>query len=205
MLVLVSGGIAAYAQSQTSTSSSSSSSSSSSGSTSTTTANNALCQSPSTGEAGRLVLPITAVGPASTNGALSFSEGKGCVASITATGGVFDVHISLRYASPLTQYQAVLVANGTSYTLGSMVAGPAGNSQMENQVLLTNGTYVVSIQVYDTSSNPGQSTLVLQTGQGTITSQPFPAKDAGPLPPHVPAQGAQGDQNGQDNWLSGHK
>lgn len=203
MLVLVSGGIAAYAQNQTSSSSSSSSSSSTSAST--TTANHALCQSPSVGKTGRLVLPITAAGQSSGNGALSFSEGDGCVASITAAGGVFDVHLSLRFVSPMTQYQAVLVANGTSHTLGSMVAGPAGSAQMENQVLLTNGTYLVSIQIYDTSSSPGQSILVLQTGQGTIASQPFPADAAGPLPPQARAQGWQGDQPGQDQWPTGHK
>jgi len=87
----------------------------------------------------------------------------------------------------VTQYNVVLVANGTSYTLGNMVTGPEGAGQMQNQVLLKTGTYVVSIQIFDTSSNPGHSTLVLQTGQGTIVSPPFPAANSGD-------QGGQGNQ-----------
>jgi hypothetical protein len=82
----------------------------------------------------------------------------------------------------------VLVANGTSYTLGNMVTGRGGAGEMQNQVLLKTGTYVVSIQIYDTSSNPGQSTLVLQTGQGTIVSPPFPAANSS----QQPVQGGQG-------------
>ncbi|MDG6914615.1 MAG: hypothetical protein JRN23_02440 [Nitrososphaerota archaeon] len=205
MLVLISGGIAAYAQNQTSSSSSSSttsSSASSSASSTSATANYTLCQSGSAGRVGRLELPITAVGQAANGGAV-FSEGRGCVASITATGGVFSVQVALRSAKPLTQYNVVLVANGTSHTLGNMVTGQTGNGQMDNQVLLTNGTYVVSIQIYDTSSSPGQSTLVLQTGQGTITSQPFSTTAAGQQP-QPPAQGGHGDQHDQGQWPSGH-
>jgi len=98
-------------------------------------------------------------------------------------GGIFSVEIVLRYAKPVTQYNAVMTANGTAHTLGNMVTGPDGSGQMQNQVLLTTGTFVVSIQIYDTSSNPGHSTLVLQTGQGTIVSSPFPtAARAGEQP-----------------------
>jgi hypothetical protein len=82
----------------------------------------------------------------------------------------------------------VLVANGTSYTLGNMVTGPGGAGEIQNQILLKTGTYVVSIQIFDTSSNPGHSILVLQTGQGTIVSPPFPTPDSGQQP----------NQNGQD-------
>lgn len=201
MLVLVSGGIAAYAQGQSaspaggvpialagsdansttstnSTSTSTSSTTSTTSKTSTTSANQTLCQPTSPVNVGRLTLPITAVG-SSTGSSLSFSNGRGCVASITTVGGIFSVQILLRYAKPVTQYNVVLLANGTSYTLGNMVTGPAGNGQMQNQVLLKPGTYVVSIQIYDTSSSPGHSTLVLQTGQGTITSPPFPATNSG--------------------------
>jgi len=56
-----------------------------------------------------------------------------------------------------------------------MVTGPNGAGQMQNQVLLKTGTYIVSLQIFDTSSNPGQTTLVLQTGQGTIVSPAFPS------------------------------
>jgi hypothetical protein len=112
----------------------------------------------------------------------------GCVASITTVGGIFNIHVALQYAKPVTQYMVVLVANGTSYTLGNMVTGRDGAGQMQNQVLLKSGTYVVSLQIYDTSSNPGQSTLVLQTAQGTIVSPPFPAANSG----QQPVQGGQG-------------
>jgi hypothetical protein len=201
MLVIVSGGIAAYAQNQplsslpagsspvamggndtnstSSSSSSSASSSSSSLTTSTLAANQTLCQPPAQTHPGRLVLPITAVGQQASTGGLSFSDGRGCYASITTVGGVFSVKILLRYAKPVTEYSAVLVANGTTYTLGNMVAGPDGNGQMANQVLLKPGTWNVSIRLFDISSNPGQSTLVLQTGQGTVISPPFPAPGAG--------------------------
>ena len=204
MLVIVSGGIAAYAQAQYAPSSGtpaaaapvpardhddnqtssmftstdtkttfSTSTSTTSTISSTSTTSQTLCQPPSTGKVGRLVLPITAVG--ASTGAISFSDGRGCLASITTVGGVFNVQIVLRYAKPVTQYNVVLVANGTSYTLGNMVTGPGGAGQMQNQVLLKTGTYVVSIQIFDTSSNPGHSTLVMQTGQGTIVSPPFPS------------------------------
>ena len=171
MLVLISGGVVAYAQAQ---STSSASSDSTSTTTSTTTTNQTLCQASTPVPVGRLVLPITATSATAGN-SISFTNGRGCTASITSVGGVFDVQIALRFAKPVTQYSVVLVANGTSYTLGNLVTGQAGNGQMDNQVLLATGTYVVSIQIYDTSSTPGTSTLVLQTGQGTITSPPFPA------------------------------
>ena len=220
MLVIVSGGIAAYAQNQSASSgtpaaaapvasaandnnstpsmfastdtettfSTSTSTTSTISTTTTTSESHTLCQPPSTGKAGRLVLPITAVGSSTTS--ISFSDGRGCLASITTVGGIFNVQILLRYATPVTQYNVVLVANGTSYTLGNMVTGPEGAGQMQNQVLLKPGTYVVSIQIFDTSSNPGHSTLVLQTGQGTIVSPPFPAANSG----QQPNQGGQGDQ-----------
>jgi hypothetical protein len=217
MLVLVSGGIAAYAQQDQSTTSSSSSSSSTSvslaasntntttvtstvtvtststSSTSTTAANYTLCQ-PTSVQVGRLVLPITATGSA-TGSSLSFSNAKGCLASITTAGGIFSVEIALRYAKPVTQYSVVLVANGTSYSLGNMVTGQSASGQMQNQVLLKTGTYVVSIQIYDTSSTPGQSTLVLQTGQGTIVSPPFPAASSN-------QQGQDGKGQSGDNGHS---
>ena len=211
MLVLISGGIAAYAQNQpfstaitpagaspigladstnsTSTTSTSSTSSTASTTTvtstvtatttatstaSTTTANYTLCTPPtSAGTVGRLVLPITPTTQAA-QGSISFSDNKGCVASIESVGGVFNVQVILRYAKPVTQYNVVLVANGTTYALGNMVTGQNGAGQIQNQVLLKTGTYVVSLQIFDTSSTPGHSTLVLQTGQGTIVSPPFP-------------------------------
>ncbi len=218
MLVLVSGGIAAYAKNQsvsaanasapaqvalvpdttnstssstttsTSTQTTSSSSTVTSTVTVTTTASSTtttppapLCQSPSATEVGRLVLPITAAGATST-GSISFPISKGCIAYITSVGGIFNVQIVLRYAKPVTQYNVVLVANSTGYTLGSMVTGPDGSGQMQNQVLLKPGTYVVSLQILDTSSNPGQSTLVLQTAQGTIVSPPFPTPNSAQQP-----------------------
>jgi hypothetical protein len=159
--------------------------------TSTTTAPPPLCTPPSRpGQPGKLVLQITPTG--SQTGGIYFSDGRGCSASITTMGGIFSVSIELRYAKPVTEYNAVLVANGTSYTLGNMVTGPGGSGQMQNQVLLKPGTYIVSIQIFDTSSNPGQSTLVLQTGQGTIVSPPFPSSGSG----------QQSDQDGQGD--SGH-
>ncbi|HVC27000.1 MAG TPA: hypothetical protein VND40_02445 [Nitrososphaerales archaeon] len=220
MLVLISGGIGAYAQNQfspgsgtpaaaapgasdaqgnnqtsslftstdtvTTFSTSTSTTSTISATYTTVSANHTLCQAPSTGKAGRLVLPITAAGP--STGSVSFTNGKGCYASITTVGGVFSVQVLLRYATPVTQYNVVLVANGTSYTLGNMVTGPEGSGQTQNQVLLKTGTYVVSIQIFDTSSNPGHSTLVLQTGQGTIVSPPFPVANSS----QQPVQGGQG-------------
>lgn len=219
MLVLVSGGIAAYAHnayapsttpgaaapvaadhnnnstssmftSSDTTTTFSTSTSTTSTISSTTSENHTLCQPPSGDKVGRLVLPITAAGP--STGSIAFSDGRGCLASITTVGGIFNVQIALRNAAPVTQYNVVLVANGTSYTLGNMVTGPEGAGQMQNQVLLKTGTYVVSIQIFDTSSNPGHSTLVLQTGQGTIVSPPFPAAKSD-------QQSNSGDQSGQDN------
>ncbi len=223
MLVLLSGGIAAYAQNQPasssiapagaspialadstdSTSTTSTSSTSSTGSTTTvtstvtatttatsttTTANYTLCTPPTTAATvGRLVLPITPT-TQPVKGSISFSDSRGCVASITSVGGVFNVQVILRYAKPVTQYNVVLVANGTNYALGSMVTGQDGAGQIQNQVLLKTGTYVVSLQIFDTSSTPGQSTLVLQTGQGTIVSPPFPT------PSTSNPQSNQGDQ-----------
>jgi len=223
MLVLISGGIAAYAQNQsfspvvagahaplpmaastnstttTSTSTGSTSTTTSTGSTSTssststvtttvtktvtstastTTANNTLCQPPTTGVVGRLVLPITQVG-SPTSGSISFSNSRGCIASVTAVGGIFSVSIVLNYAKPVTEYNVVLVANGTSYTLGSMVTDQRGSGSMSNQVLLATGKYTVSIEIFDVSSTPGQSILVLQTGEGTIVCPPFPSAAGG--------------------------
>ncbi len=195
ILVLISGGIGAYAQaqnvssttttssssgsaSQTSTSSTSSSSSqttsaSSTSTTTTTTTPAPLCTSPAAaGQVGRLTLPIS---PGQSQvGTVVFAGSKGCTASITTVGGIFNVEIALRSAKPVTQYNVVLVANGTSYTLGNMVTGPDGSGQMQNQVLLKTGTYTVSIQIFDTSSNAGQSTLVMSSAQGTIVSAAFP-------------------------------
>ena len=232
ILVLISGGIAAYAQGQSSsttipasaTAGAASSTSTTGGTsstplqmttadtvttftttmtttttlttttstTSTTTANYPLCTPPATqGQVGRLVLPITPSTQSQT-GAITFSDSKGCVATITTVGGIFSVDIALKYAKPVTQYDVVLVANGTSYTLGNMVTGPDGTGQMQNQVLLKTGTYAVSIQIFDVSSTPGQSTLVLQTGQGTIVSPPFPAANS-----DSNQNSNQGDQGGQ--------
>jgi hypothetical protein len=159
--------------------------------TSTTVTNHTLCSPPTApGHVGRLILPITPITQPQA-GAVSFSDGRGCVASITTVGGIFSVQIALRYAKPVTQYNAVLVANGTSYTLGNMVTGQGGTGQLQDQVLLSTGTYVVSIQIFDTSSTPGQSTLALQTGQGTIVSPPFPTPNSG-------AQSGTGSQSGHD-------
>jgi len=235
MLVLISGGIAAYAQNQSSsttgatgvpssasasapttngngstplqmqpadstttftttmTSTTTITKTSTTSTTSTTTGNGTLCQQ-TPPKVGRLVLPITATG-SQTSSSISFSNSKGCLASITTVGGIFSVQIILRYAKPVTQYNVVLLANGTSYTLGNMVTGPDGSGQMQNQVLLKPGTYVVMLQLFDTSSNPGQSTLVLQTGQGTIVSPPFPTATSS-QPPNQGNQGGQG-QTGQ--------
>ena len=216
ILVLISGGIAAYADqtatanasgagapiaaatttttSTTTSTSTTTTTATTTTTTTTTTASYTLCQPTSTGQVGKLVLPITATG--SSTGSISFSDSKGCLASIKSIGGVFDVQIALQHAKPLTQYNAVLVANGTAYTLGNMVTGPGGAGQMDNQVLLATGTYVVSIQIFDTSSNPGHSTLVLQTGQGTIVSPPFPTAGGGQ--PNHTGQGQQGqDKSGK--------
>ncbi len=219
VLVLISGGIAVYAQNPYAVQNSSapgatvpagsshgdnstssmfedrgtkttfSTSMSSTSTLTSTSTSHTLCPT-TTSEAGKLILPITSAGASS--GAISFSNGKGCLASITAVGGIFNVQIVLRDAEPVTQYNVVLIANGTSYTLGNMVTGPGGDGRMQNQVLLKVGTYVVSIQVFDTSSNPGQSALVLQTGQGTIVSPPFPASGGG----HDNQQGGQGGDEG---------
>jgi hypothetical protein len=194
ILVLISGGIAAYAQEknfslqplaaadqQSSTSTSTSSSNETSKSTAaaavtttTTTTAGPPCTPPvAPGQVGRLTLPISP--GQSQSGTIVFAGSKGCVASITTIGGVFSVEITLRYAKPVTQYNVVLVANGTSYPLGNMVTGPEGSGQMQNQVLLKTGTYTVSIQIFDTSTTPGTSTLVMQSAQGTIVSAAFPA------------------------------
>jgi hypothetical protein len=118
-----------------------------------------------------------------------FSGSKGCSASIKTVGGIFSVEVTLRFAKPVTQYSIALVANGTSYTLGNMVTGPDGSAQAQNQVLLKTGTYVVSIQVFDTSATPGQGTLVMQSAQGTIVSAPFPTPNAN--------QSGQSEKSGQ--------
>ncbi|MGH9919575.1 MAG: hypothetical protein ACRD6W_12015, partial [Nitrososphaerales archaeon] len=108
MLVIVSGGIAAYAQAQSASpgstpaggvpialagsgtnSTSSSSTSTSTSATSTTIANQTLCQPTTPIKVGRLVLPITATG--SVTSSISFSNDRGCYASITTAGGVFNV------------------------------------------------------------------------------------------------------------------
>jgi len=195
ILVLISGGIAAYAQdknfsiqpiagadqvssSSTTTSSSDKSTAAAAVTTSTTTTTaGPPCTPPAApGQVGRLTLPIS---PGQSQvGTVVFGGSKGCVASITTIGGVFNVEIALRYAKPLTQYNAVLVANGTGYTLGNMVTGPEGSGQMMNQVLLKTGTYGVSIQIFDSSTTPGTNTLVMQSAQGTIVSAAFPAAGA---------------------------
>jgi len=124
-----------------------------------------------------------------------FAGTKGCVASITTLGGVFNVQIALRFAKPVTQYNVVLVANGTNYVLGNMVTGHEGSGQMQNQVLLKTGTYVVSIQIFDTSTTPGTNTLVMQSAQGTIVSAAFPA--AGAYTGHSePGQTGNNEKNG---------
>ncbi|MDA4116737.1 MAG: hypothetical protein OK455_00135 [Thaumarchaeota archaeon] len=204
ILVLISGGIAAYAQDQANSSSSTSTSSSSisnstsatsststSASTSTSTEKSAvtttattttaastptaLCTPPTAaGQVGKLTLPISPSQSQSQAGTIVFSGDHGCVASITTVGGIFNVAIQLRYAKPVTQYVIVLVANGTSHTLGDLVTGQDGTGAAQNQVLLTPGTYVVSIQIFDASSTPGQNTLVMQSSSGTITSPTFP-------------------------------
>jgi hypothetical protein len=220
ILIIISGGIAAYAQGQgpvfggnaanlvagadqvnstnstatstgnsTSTSSSNSTSSSSVSSTTvtttitstsstntTTTANGTLC-APSAVHIGRIVLPIHAT-QSTTGGSITFADKSACYAAIRTVGGIFSVNVVLRHAEPVTQYRIVLVANGTSYTLGNLVTGPRGNGASLNQVLLKPGTYTVSLRIFDTSSNPGQSTLVMQSAQGIVVSPPFPTVSA---------------------------
>jgi hypothetical protein len=197
ILVLISGGIGAYAQDQNNNSTTTTSSSSAAASQTSTTTNSSqtttatststtttttttqapLCASPAAaGQVGRLTLPISP--GQSQTGTVTFAGSKGCTASITTVGGIFSVEVALRFAKPVTQYSVVLVANGTSYTLGNMVTGPEGSGQMQNQVLLKTGTYVVSIQIFDTTANPGQSTLVMSSAQGTIVSAPFPTPNA---------------------------
>jgi hypothetical protein len=212
ILVLISGGIGAYAQaqnsstttttsssgsaSQTSTTSNSSqtTSSTTSTTTSTTTTPAPLCTSPAAaGQVGRLTLPIS---PGQSQvGTVVFAGSKGCTASITTVGGIFNVEIALRSAKAVTQYNVVLVANGTSYTLGNMVTGPDGSGQMQNQVLLKTGTYAVSIQIFDTSSNQGQSTLVMSSAQGTIVSAAFPT----PNNHQQSGKSSQGDDDSSSN------
>ena len=213
ILVLISGGIAAYAQdknfsiqpisaadqpasSTTTTSSSNETSSKSTNAAAVTTTTTAgpPCTSPvAAGQVGRLTLPIS---PGQSQvGTVVFAGSKGCVASIATVGGVFNVEIALRYAKPVTQYNVVLVANGTSYSLGNMVTGPDGTGQMQNQVLLKPGTFAVSIQIFDTSTTPGQSALVMQSAQGTVVSAAFPA--AGSSNGHSePSKTSHGDNNG---------
>jgi hypothetical protein len=190
ILVLFSGGIAVYAdQSQTTsttTSSSTATTSTSSADTSTTTSTTttttvtstatpvALCAPETGGKVGTITLPIV---PSQSSGSIgTYIPYSGCVASIRTVGGVFDVQVHIQHATRVTQYTVVLVANGTSYTLGNMVTGTGGEGQIDNQVLLTPGTYTVSIQIFTTSN--GQSTLVLQTPQGTVVSPPFPSPSA---------------------------
>jgi hypothetical protein len=71
-----------------------------------------------------------------------------------------------------------------------MVTGQGGVGQLLNQVLLKTGTYVVFIQIFDVSSTPGQSIFVMQTGQGTIVSPPFPTSNSD-------AQSGKGSHSGQ--------
>jgi hypothetical protein len=202
ILVLVSGGIATYAQVQSTSSSTSSTigsaSASSSSSTSTQTSTSTststvtstvtatntttttstpapLCANPAAaGQPGRLILPISPSQSQAQSGTIVFTKDGGCVASITTVGGIFYVDIQLRHAKPVTQYSIVLVANGTGRTLGNLVTGPDGAGQIRDQLLLTTGTFAVSIQIFDTSSAPGQSTMVMQSSTGTIVSPPFP-------------------------------
>jgi hypothetical protein len=76
-----------------------------------------------------------------------------------------------------------------------MVTGHEGSGQMQNQVLLKTGTYVVSIQIFDTSTTPGTNTLVMQSAQGTIVSAAFPA--AGAYAGHSePGQTGNNEKNG---------
>ncbi len=216
ILVLISGGIAAYAENQYSAATGSplaannaSQNGSSKGqgskvsfdnqdttttfsttsTTSTLTGPAQLCTPPARpGHPGRIVLPITPANQ-TAQGGVTFADGKGCVATITTVGGIFSVQVVLKFAKPVTQYNVVLVANGTNYPLGNMVTGPGGSGQMQNQVLLTTGTWVVSLKIFDVSTTPGTSTLVLQTGQGTIVSPPFP----------TPGSNGQGRSQGGDN------
>jgi hypothetical protein len=190
IFLLISGGIAAYALNQpdsggasgadqttttTSSATQNSTSTATSGSSATTTGNYTLC-APGTSHIGRIVLPIKPTQSVMANGtdAITFAKTTSCYVAITTVGGIFSVHVLLRHTKPVTEYHVVMVANGTTYPVGSMVTGPAGNGRMVNQVLLKPGKYDVFLQFYDVSSYPGHSTLVLQSAQGTVVSPPLP-------------------------------
>jgi hypothetical protein len=74
-------------------------------------------------------------------------------------------------ANPVTQYSITLDINGVSHQLATMVTNQDGNGEVTAQILLQNGVYSISAQVFDTSGFT-TPTLVLQSDSVTVTLPP---------------------------------
>jgi len=82
-------------------------------------------------------------------------------------GDTVSLRAELRNAEPLTQYSITLDINGTSHQLATMVTDQNGNGMVAAQILLHNGRYAISVQVFDTTNFPSP-TLVLQSDSVSV-------------------------------------
>jgi len=89
-------------------------------------------------------------------------------AILTIRGDAIYLQAEINRANPLTQYSITLDINGVSHLLATMVTDQNGNGQVTAQILLQNGVYAISAQVFDTTSFSA-STLVLQSNSITVT------------------------------------
>jgi hypothetical protein len=88
-------------------------------------------------------------------------------AILTIRGDAIYLQAEINRANPLTQYSITLDINGVSHLLATMVTDQNGNGQVTAQILLQNGVYAISVQVFDTTSF-SSSTLVLQSASVTV-------------------------------------
>jgi len=88
-------------------------------------------------------------------------------ATLTIRGDAIYLQAQLDNANPLTQYSITLNINGVSHLLATMVTNGLGNGHVTAQILLQNGVYAISVQVFDTT-NFTSPTLVLQSASITV-------------------------------------
>ncbi len=100
------------------------------------------------------------------NAATTYRYGTGH-AILTIRGDAIYLQAVINNANPLTQYSITLDINGVSHLLATMVTDQNGNGQVTAQILLQNGVYAISVQVFDTSSFT-LPTLVLQSASVTV-------------------------------------
>ena len=119
------------------------------------------------------------------SGLSSYRYGVGHVI-LSIQGDAIYMTATINNAMPLTEYDITLNINGANHLLATMVTNQRGDGEVTAQILLQNGVYSISAQVFD-MTNFSSQTLVLQSVSVTVTlPQPGPTPlMCGPVPVSV--------------------